>query len=124
MFKFLYELLCGKNVDPTYATDVYPFVGMFTLLTVLLFVALFYVALGRWKPVWYNLKHWFVTLIILLVFGFFLAFTKSKEVTGEDTHTSFMWKLAFVNVLFTFIYFLVFSLLFKKISIFAKHTPF
>ena len=123
MFKFLYELF-GKNVDPTYATDVYPFVGLFTLLIVLVFVALFYVALGRWKPVWYKLGHWFVTLIILLLFAFFFAFTKSKEATGEDTHTSFMWKLAFVNVLYTFIYFIVFSLLFKKISIFAKHTPF
>lgn len=122
MFKFLYELF-GKNADPIYGTEVYPAVGLFTLVFSFVFVIVFYLALGRWKPIWDKLGHWIVTLIILVLFAVYLALTQSKRATGED-YDSFMYSFALVNALYAAIYFIVFSLLLKKASIFAKRTPF
>lgn len=124
MFKFLYDLLCGKNVDPSYATDVYPFVGLFTLLIAIVFCLLFYLLLGRWKPIWDKLIHWIITLIILSIIAFFFAITQARAGTGEDSYSSFMTKFAFVNVLYSIAYFFIFSMILKKASIFAKRTPF
>ena len=42
MFTSIYELLCGKNDDPVYASDVYPNVGLFTLY-LLLFSPLYFI---------------------------------------------------------------------------------
>jgi len=126
MFTFLYELLCGQSdsIDPAYTTDVYPSVGLFTLLFALVFALVFYLALGRWKPIWDKLKHWIVTLILLAVVAVFFALTQAKGATGESSYTSFMYKFSLVNALYAIIYFIIFSLLLKKASIFASHTPF
>ncbi len=123
MFKFIYELFCGKNADPIYATDVYPSVGLFTLIFAFVFALIFYLALGRWKPVWDKFSHWIITLIILLVVAFYFALSQAKGATGEDAD-AFMYKFSLVNDLLATIYFFIFSILLKKASIFAKRTPF
>ena len=123
MFKTLYELLAGTNADPIYGTDVYPAVGLFTLLFALIFALVFYLALGRWKPVWDKLIHWVITLIVLIAVAFYFALSQSKGATGEDAD-AFMYKFALVNALFASIYFIIFSILMKRASIFARRTPF
>lgn len=124
MFKFIYELFCGTNADPVYATDVYPTVGLFTFLLVLIVALVFYLALGRWKPVWDKLIHWVITLIILAGIAIYFALTQAKHATGEDDYDSYMYKFSMINALVAFFYFVLFSLLLKKASIFAKRTPF
>ena len=123
MFKTLYELLTGPYPDPAYGTEVYPFVGFFTLLAALGFAIIFYLVLGRWKPIWDKLAHWVLTLVLLLGLAFYLAVSQSIHATGEDAD-AFVYKFAMVNALYAFIYFIIFSLLLRKTSIFAKRTPF
>ncbi len=123
MFKTLYELLTGTNADPVYSTDVYPSVGLFTLLFALIFGLIFYLALGRWKPVWDKLIHWVITLVLLIGVAVYFAITQAKGATGEDAD-AFMYKFSLVNALYASIYFIIFSILMKKASIFAKRTPF
>lgn len=123
MFKALYELLCGTNPDPVYATNVYPSVGLFTLLFALIFALVFYLALGRWKPVWDKLRHWVIILIALAAIAFYFALSQAKGATGEDAD-AFMVHFSLVNALYATIYFIIFSILLKKASIFAKRTPF
>jgi hypothetical protein len=123
MFTSLYELLCGRNDDPIYASDVYPNVGLFTLVFAAVFAIIFYLLLGRWKPVWDKVSHWIITLIILIAIAFFLALSQSKSATGEEAD-SFMYKFSLINALIATVYFFIFSILLKKTSIFAKRTPF
>lgn len=123
MFKLLYELLAGKNEDPVYATDVFPLVGLFTLLFVLVITIVFYLALGRWKPVWDKFIHWIITLIFITGIAVYFALSQAKGATGED-YDAFMYRFSLVNALIAALYFFVFSILLKKTSIFAKRTPF
>lgn len=122
MFKLLYELI-GKNPDPSYVSDVYPSVGLFTLLVALIFAVVFYLLLGRWKPVWDKTPHWIATLFILAALAFFFAFSTAKSATGGEAD-SYMYTLSLINAVYAILYFVVFSLLLKKGSIFAKRTPF
>ncbi len=123
MFKTFYEFLTGTNADPVYGTDVYPSVGLFTLLFALIFGLIFYLALGRWKPVWDKLVHWVITLVLLIGVAIYFAISQAKGATGEDAD-AFMYKFSLVNALYASIYFIIFSILMKKASIFAKRTPF
>lgn len=124
MFKFLYELICGQSVDPTYANNIFPSVGLFTLVFSLAFAIIFYLVLGRWKPIWDKLKHWIITIILLIGLSVFFALTQAKGATAEESYDSFMYKFALVNALYAVVYFIIFSLLLRKVSIFAKRTPF
>ena len=124
MFKAIYELLGGENVDPIYASDVYPSVGLFTMIFALVFCIIFYLGLGRWKPIWHKLSHWIITLTILASISVFFALTQAKSATLEDAFSTFMYKFSMVNALYSSIYFIVFSLILKRASIFAKRTPF
>lgn len=123
MFTALYELFAGTNDDPVYASEVYPTVGLFTLVFAIAFAILFYLLLGRWKPVWDKKVHWIVTLVLLCGIAVYLALSESKSATGEE-YDSFMYKFALINSLIMVVYFFVFSLLLRKASIFARHTPF
>ena len=123
MFTAIYETLCGKTDDPVYASDVYPNVGLFTLVFAIVFAIIFYLLLGRWKPVWDKVSHWVISLVILLIIAFFLALSQSKSATEEDAD-SFMYKFAIINSVIALVYFFIFSVLLKRASIFAKRTPF
>ena len=123
MFTAIYELLCGKNDDPIYASNVYPYVGLFTLVYAIVFAIIFYLLLGRWRPVWDKMAHWIISLVILIAIAAYLALDQSKSATGED-YDSFMYKFAIINAVVATIYFFIFSILLKRASIFAKRTPF
>ncbi|MBE9462231.1 hypothetical protein ACFP1I_13410 [Dyadobacter subterraneus] len=123
MFEFLYELLCGQNPDPIFATDIYPFVGLFTLVFAFVFTLVFYIILGRSRPIWDKTVHWVITMIILLIIAFGFAYNHAQTVTEEEEN-SFFYTFAMVNTLYAFIYYILFSILLKRFSIFAKRTPF
>ena len=124
MFRVLYELLCGRNIDPTYASDVYPAVGLFTLIGVGIGCAIFYLALGRWRPVFDKLIHWIISIILIAVIMGFLAFRLAQGAVGADNFDSYMFKFSMVNALYAAVFFFLLSFLFKKLSIYAKRTPF
>lgn len=124
MFETLYELLCGKNDDPTYVTNIFPSVGLFSLIGAVVFAVIFYLLLGRYTHIWYNRKHWIITLIVLLLFAGAFALLNAKSQIGADSFDSFMVIFSLVNSLYVGLYFFVFSLLLKRFSIHAKRTPF
>ena len=124
MFTTMYEFLIGSNEDPTYADQIFSSVGLFTLIFAVVFCLIFYLLLGRWKPIFHKLSHWIITLVIIIVISFGFALTQSKGAIGADAYDAYMIKFSMANALFVAIYFFVFSILLKKASIFAKRTPF
>jgi glucan phosphoethanolaminetransferase (alkaline phosphatase superfamily) len=123
MFSVLYELLGGKNDNPAYEQTIYPFVGLSTLIIAFIFALVFYLLLGRWKPVWDKTKHWLITIAVLSVVASLLAISQAKSATEEDTD-AYMFMFSFINACYAITYFIILSFLFKRASIFAKRTPF
>ena len=123
MFKILYELLAGPSTNPAYASDVFPTVGLFTLAFAGVASILFYLLLGRWRPVWHKTVHWLATIVILAVSAGYIAVSVAEKATEENAD-SYMYTFSLTNILYVVIYFIILSLLLKKASIFAKRTPF
>ena len=123
MFSLLYELLGGKNDNPVYEESIFPAVGLFTLILSVIFALVFYLLLGRWRPVWDKQKHWLVTIVLLAIVASVLAYGQAKTGTAEDGD-AYMLTFSMINALYAVVYFVILSLLFKRASIFAKRTPF
>ena len=124
MFTPIYELFLGQNNDPIYVDEIFTPVGTVTLLVALGVAALFYVALGRWKPVFHRTLHWAIALVTTLIFAYAYAVWYAKDRTGADDADSYMTGFGGVNLLIAAILFFLFSLALKNASIFAKRTPF
>lgn len=123
MFSLLYELLGGKNDNPVYEESIFPSVGLFTLILSVIFALVFYLLLGRWRPVWDKQKHWLITIVLLAFIASGLAYGQAKNGT-EDDADAYMFTFSMINALYAVVYFIVLSLFFKRASIFAKRTPF
>jgi len=124
MFTSIYELFLGQNNDPIYVDEIFTPVGTMTLLVSLGVAVVFYVALGRWKPVFHRTLHWAIALVGTLIFAYAYAVWYAKDRTGADDADSYMTGFGGVNVLVAAILFFLFSLALKNASIFAKRTPF
>lgn len=123
VFSFLYELICRSNLDsPEYEAVIYDNAGLLTLLSSALFALIFFLLLGRWKPVFHQPGHWIITLVLCAITGFLIAFLSAKSQLG--TVDSYLIRFAVINMILTALLFFVFSLIFKQASIFAKRTPF
>ena len=123
MFQKIYELLCGKNDDPTYATTIYPSVGLYTLIFALVFALVFYIALGRWKNVWYTRTHWVITMVLLAALSGVFGLFQAKGETGADSFDAFMIKFSLFNGIYAAVYFIILSFLLKRFSIYSKRIP-
>src|SRR5690606_24772760 len=83
IFSFLYELLAGENTEyPEYREGIFDSVGFFTFVFSGIAALVFYVGLGRWKMIWFNITHWVITLIFCALLGFGLSFILSKGEIG------------------------------------------
>lgn len=122
MFSTLYEIFIGENPDyPEYRESIFSAVGIITIVIAGLLAAIFYLALGRWRPVWDKRVHWVITLVLAAVLGFVLAYTQATGTLGASD--SYVVRFGLFNAVFAALYFLIFSLLLKRFSIFARHTP-
>lgn len=121
-FSSLYETFIGANGDyPEYRESIFSSVGLITIVIGLVLALIFYVALGRWRPVWDKRGHWVLTLVLGAILGFTFAYTQTIGTIGaSDSYTT---RFAIFNALFAALYFVIFSLLLKRFSIFARHTP-
>jgi hypothetical protein len=123
MFSLLYELLGGVNDNPVYEESIFPSVGLFTLIISVIFALVFYLLLGRWRPVWDKSKHWLITIVLLAFIASALAYSQAKAGTGDEPD-AYMFTFSMINALYAVVYFIILSFLLKRASIFAKRTPF
>jgi hypothetical protein len=124
IFSPFYEWICGSNGEsPEYNDNgIYDSVGFITVAVTLLLTIVFYVLLGRWKPVFYTIRDWIITLFINAFIGFGLAFTSAKGELGSID--GYLIRFAIINAIFTIVLFFMLSIILKRASIFAKRTPF
>lgn len=123
IFSSLYELISGANQSvPDYVNEVYDNVGTPTLIIVAIITAIFYLLLGRWKPIFFKSGHWIFTLLLTAIITAAFAFTSAMEVIG--TADSYMFRFSLMNGIFSAILFFILSIILKRLSIFAKRTPF
>lgn len=123
IFTPIYEILLGVNTTtPEYREGIFTSVGATTAITTGVLSAIFYLALGLWKPVWHKRSHWFIFLTIAIILGFYFSFAITSKELGSFDHYAFMF--AWVNAIYAAATFFLFSLGFKRFSIFAKRTPF
>ena len=128
MFSALYELFIGENPDlaQEFRGSIFPSVGLLTIVFAIILAAVFYLALGRWRPVWDKRVHWVLTLTLAAIIGFVYAYTQASGTLGgmDDTGTrNYVIQFALFNAVFIALYFLIFSLVLKRFSIYARHTP-
>lgn len=118
----MYEAFIGPNVNyPEYRDGIFSSVGLMTLLMAIVVCAIFYAALGRWKPVFHKPIHWIITLVLVAIAGFVFAYTQAKgTIAATDSYTV---RFGLFNAFYAVVYFIAFSILLKRVSIFAKHTP-
>ncbi|EDM35356.1 hypothetical protein PBAL39_12840 [Pedobacter sp. BAL39] len=123
IFSGLYELISGSNEDvPEYFDEVYDTVGQITVAVIMLMILIFYLLLGRWKPVFHKLGHWISTLILIMVAAFGIAFITARDVIGEvDAYTV---RFSLMNAILSALLFILLSIIFKRMSVFSKRTPF
>jgi len=122
LFPTLYELIIGKNPDyPEYGESIFNSVGILSFIISIVICLIFYVGLGRWKPVYHKIHHWIITIIVVAGIGFGLAFTQAKGVL--DFIDSYLIQFALFNAVFSALYFIIFSFFFKRFSIYSKNTP-
>ncbi|WP_428662986.1 hypothetical protein [Runella sp.] len=123
--EIIYEWILGEDEDAdTYRELVFQPVFLITIGVCLVLALVFYVGLGRWKPVFHKTIHWVIMLLIAFVFAFVFAINQALDATEADEYDNYMYSFGAVNVGYTFILFCLFSLLFKRFSIHAKYTPF
>ncbi len=123
LFTSLYEAFIGENPDyPEYREGIFSSVGLLTFLLAAVTAAIFYVGLGRWRPVFEKTSHWIIALVLTALIAFLLALTQSRGTLGATD--SYTMRFALFNALYAVVYFFLFSILFKRFSVFARHTPF
>ena len=119
----MYELLIGLNPNyPEYRDGIFDTAGLVTLLVAIALCALFYVALGRWRGVWYTTTHWFITVALCALVGFGIAY--GMATAALNVADAYVVRFALINGIYLALFFVVFSFLFKNFSIYAKRTPF
>lgn len=123
VFSALYESLVGQSSDYTEFRDhLFTYVGILTLLSAAAFAVVFYIVLGRWRSIWYNRVHWFITILLSGLVGYLLAYVISKNELGIAD--SYVVRFAMFNALIAAIYFILLSFACKPFSIYAKRIPF
>lgn len=123
VFAAVYELLIGANLQsPEYRDGIFSSVGVASFLACLVICLLFYLALGRWKPLFHRTVHWVIALSATGVAGFGIAYAFTGSEIGMID--GYALQFASTNTFYTVVCFCILSLLLKRFSIFAKHTPF
>lgn len=127
IFSALYEAILSVSSDYSqeFRDNIFPSVGILTLVFAIVFAIIFYIALGRWKAIWFSRVHWSITLILLFLLSTAFALFNAKDILGLYSlfENSYVVSFSLFNGLFAVIYYIIFSFIFKRFSIFSKHTP-
>ncbi len=130
LFNSLYAALIGllydrKPVDfGLYKTEIFNSVGLYTLLTAAALMLVFYyifnhaISLGTW----YRPQHWLLMLLLAAGLGALLAFQVSMGLGA--IRGPYLRYFIIVNTVVAPLWFVLFSLVFKRWSNHARTTPF
>ncbi|ALW85191.1 hypothetical protein AUC43_08850 [Hymenobacter sedentarius] len=106
-----------------YKTDLFSLVGWSTLgVALLLVVAFYYLFNSALRTGMFRTTHWVLTLALAAGLGTLLANTLSKSHGAESS--SYLGYFMVVNMVVASLWFLLFSVLLKRWSTYARTTPF
>jgi hypothetical protein len=125
-FKFIYQLFLSApqppQSRPVYWNEIFPTVGLVTVLSALAMMVIFYYVINHWLPIAFFRKawHWVLFMIISAVigFGYAVSYAHGKEVEGD-----YVYNFAAVNALYGALFYLIFSFLLRRWSRGASTTP-
>jgi len=129
IFADLFKTIIGieKNYGLDF-TEAFKGTGFVICIISLLMAVLFYLVLGRWKPIWNLPKHWYITLFINSLLCILVTFLQSNSTNVPDIVLGqiigYMIKFSCVSFVLGDILFFIFSIAFKKLSRYCKATPF
>ena len=130
IFAALYELITGQDTDLSkllYNENTYIPIGISMLLLSALGMVIYYYALNH--PRYNRWFHWLIAVIIVCLINFAIAYFMADGVVYDtygktDGYVTQMVNFGIANVLWTFLFFFLFSMLFKWKSTNAVHSPF
>lgn len=129
MFEILYSFTIPQDYSyiNEFIADVFPTVGIVSLIFPLVLALLFYVLINRFTDKMDQLWHWAIVLIINLIFGAAFAYMTANNYlidTNADENMTVPVLFYVMNALYCGLYFFIFSILLKKASKFATKIPF
>jgi|SRR6476661_776673 len=129
MFTSLYSALISifQGQRPAdyglYKTELFPLVGWSTLgVSLLLVLAFYYLFNSILRTGMFRTVHWALTLALAAGLGTFLAYNLSSGHGAESS--SYLGYFMVVNAIVGALWFLLFSVLLKRWSTYARTTPF
>lgn len=129
MFELLYSFTLpqGYAYQEAFTNDVFPTVGIVSLLFCLVECLGFYILINRFTDKLDQLWHWAIFLMGVVIFGAVFAFVIANNclvVDNSDLEAQVPVLFYVMNALYCAIYFFVFSILLKRASKFATKIPF
>lgn len=129
MFEFLYSFTIPQDYSyiNEFIADVFPTVGIVSLLFPLIEALLFYVVINRFTDKLDQLWHWALFLITVMIFGGVFSYMTAHNYlldTNADANVDVPVLFYVMNAIYCGLYFFVFSILLKRASKFATKIPF
>ncbi|RAK64004.1 hypothetical protein [Hymenobacter edaphi] len=126
-FRALYEVIGSPQPSsevPVYREVIFPNIGLLNLGITLVLLVLFYLVINRWMRVatFSRPSHWAIMLVLNVIIAFVIVLA---QVNGQNVVShSYVYWLALLNALYAALFFFLFSLIFRKLSVNASTTPF
>lgn len=126
-FRALYEVIGSPQPSsevPVYREVIFPNIGLLNLGVTLALLVLFYLVINRWMRVatFSRPGHWGILLGVNALIAFIIVIAQAN---GQNvvSHSYIYW-LALLNAIYAALFFFLFSLIFRKLSVNASTTPF
>ena len=127
-FSALYELINYQQSFNSllYGNDLYIQIGMVLVLSSIIFPLLFYYVLNH--PRWNRFIHWLISMFLCLITNFlcsYLIINDKFDLRGYDgMYTLEIITFSFINLLWSFLGFTIFSFVIRWWSRNGSQTPF
>lgn len=118
--------------EDMYSSGVYVSIGLIMLFSSLFLMALYYFALSNYGN-FYKKIYWLLWILIICIINFFVGYYNSL-MAMEDTYANSenghpywftqFFTFSMINVIWTFFFCFVFSMILKIKSVCASKTPF
>jgi len=124
IFTSIYESIIGTENTGLDYQDAFQGVGILTFFISSGMSLLFYLLLGRWKPVWCKMSHWLLTMLFNSILCSGIALLQARSGVEGFLFGGYVIKFALLNALFGDLIFFITSVAVKRWSIFSNPIPF